>query len=216
RPRRRSHSDFPHVDPAPARLLLGMTSAPSGRRGPRMPATSPPLSLRRLVGAEPDDAELLRRYAATGDPEAFAGLVCRHARTVLAAIEDEIARLPEAYRLPLVLCYLDGLSKTAAADRLGLSADAFRGRLDRGRDRLRATLARRGLAPAAVVGLLVPATGPATAELLPRTVGVCVRGEPVPAGVAALTAGRSGVVIKVGLAAGLLVLAGGLGLVGAA
>jgi RNA polymerase sigma factor (sigma-70 family) len=137
------------------------------------------------------------------------------ARELLRAIEDGIARLPERYRLPLILCYLDGLSKRQAADRLGLSVGAFCGRLDRGRDKLRAALVRRGFAPAAALGILVPLAEPAPAELVRRTVGICVRGEPAPAAIALLAAGRPGVGMKAGLAAGLLLL-GGLGLIAAA
>src|SRR5262245_16525593 len=137
------------------------------------------------------------------------------ARELLAAIEGEIARLPERYQLPLILCSLDGLSKQEAADRLGLPAGVFRGRLDRGRERLRSALARRGFAPAAALGLLVPLTASASAELVRRTVGVCARGEPAPAAIALLAAGRVGVWTKAGLVAGLL-LAVGLGVLAAA
>ncbi|HJZ91474.1 MAG TPA: hypothetical protein VKE40_11415, partial [Gemmataceae bacterium] len=86
---------------------------------------------------------------------------------------------------------IDGLSKGAAAERLGLPADVVHGRLDRGREKLRAALARRGLAPVVVLGLLIPATAPASAELLERTVGICVGGQSVPVTIAALAAGRS-------------------------
>src|SRR5262245_4045179 len=136
------------------------------------------------------------------------------ARELLTGIEDEIARLPEQYRLPLVLCYLDGLSKRQAADQLGLSVGAFGGRLERGRDKLRAALARRGLAPMVALGLLVPLAGPASADLIRRTAGICVRGGPTPAAVALLAAGRAGVLKKAGFAVGLLVL-GGLGWIAA-
>src|SRR5262245_1131551 len=138
------------------------------------------------------------------------------ARELLAAIEGEIARLPERYQLPLILCYLDGLSKQEAADRLGLPAGVFRGRLDRGRERLRSALARRGFAPAAaLLGLLVPHPASASAELVGRTVGICARGESAPAAVALLAAGRVGVWTRAGVVAGLL-LAVGLGVIAAA
>jgi hypothetical protein len=52
----------------------------------------------------------------------------------------------------LVLCYLEGLSHEEAAGRLGWPLGTVRSRLARGRERLRARLSRRGLAP--VVGLL--------------------------------------------------------------
>jgi RNA polymerase sigma factor (sigma-70 family) len=61
-----------------------------------------------------------------------------------AAIDDALAALPESLRLPVVLCYLQGLTRDEAAERLGWSLSTFRGRLERGRDRLRAGLVRRG------------------------------------------------------------------------
>jgi RNA polymerase sigma factor (sigma-70 family) len=135
------------------------------------------------------------------------------ARELLAAIEDEIARLSEPYRIPLVLCYLDGLSKRAAAARLGLPAGVFRGRLDRGREKLRIALMRRGLAPAALLGLLTPT---ASADLVNRTLGVCIRGQqPSSPAVTLLAAGRLLSLRKTVIGAVLLVLTGGLCLVAA-
>jgi RNA polymerase sigma factor (sigma-70 family) len=59
-------------------------------------------------------------------------------------IDDALAALPESLRLPVVLCYLQGLTRDEAAERLGWSLSTFRGRLERGRARLRAELVRRG------------------------------------------------------------------------
>src|SRR5262249_42376085 len=59
-----------------------------------MTANFRPVELGRLVGSAdlgPGDAELLRRYAATRDPEAFAVLVRRHARCVLGACRRVLA-----------------------------------------------------------------------------------------------------------------------------
>ncbi len=53
----------------------------------------------------------------------------------------------------MVLCYLEGLTYEAAAQRLGLSEITLRGRLARARERLRRGLFRRGVA--VPVGLLV-------------------------------------------------------------
>jgi RNA polymerase sigma factor (sigma-70 family) len=71
-------------------------------------------------------------------------------RDLQRVLHEELRRLPEKYRLPLVLCYLEGRSHQEAAEQLGLSRTAFRGRLDRGREHLRRRLERRGIAPSAL------------------------------------------------------------------
>ncbi len=60
-----------------------------------------------------------------------------------AALHDEIARLPEKYREPIVLCCLEGISYQAAAERLGCPVGTVSVRLMRARERLRARLVRR-------------------------------------------------------------------------
>src|SRR5262249_3598460 len=72
-----------------------------------------------------------------------------------AVIDDELARLPEPYQLPLLLCAIEGLSREEAAARLGWSPGAVKGRLERGRELLRTRLEARGLAvPAMMASLL--------------------------------------------------------------
>jgi RNA polymerase sigma factor (sigma-70 family) len=66
----------------------------------------------------------------------------------LPELHEEIARLPLRFREPLVPCYLEGLTTDAAAQRLCCPQGTILSRLSRGRDRLRARLTRRGLAPA--------------------------------------------------------------------
>ncbi len=66
---------------------------------------------------------------------------------------EELERLPEKYRLPMVLCYLEGLTYEQAAAQLRCPVRTIQSRLARGRHRLRGKLERRGLAPsAALVG----------------------------------------------------------------
>jgi RNA polymerase sigma factor (sigma-70 family) len=60
-------------------------------------------------------------------------------------LDEELQRLPDRYRLPLVLCYLEGRTHNEAALQLGWSAGQLRGLLDRGRERLRSRLVRRGV-----------------------------------------------------------------------
>jgi RNA polymerase sigma factor (sigma-70 family) len=71
-----------------------------------------------------------------------------------AAIHEELDRIPEGYRAVIVLCCLEGLTHVQAARQLGWPLGTVQSRLARGRQRLRARLARRGLDPSAAVGLL--------------------------------------------------------------
>jgi RNA polymerase sigma factor (sigma-70 family) len=66
-----------------------------------------------------------------------------------AELHEEIARLPQRYREPLVLVYLEGMTTEAVAQRLRCPKGTILSRLSRGRDRLRDRLVRRGLAPPA-------------------------------------------------------------------
>lgn len=63
----------------------------------------------------------------------------------VAILHEELDRLPATYRDALIHCYLEGLSRDEAARRLGWTVNELRGRLERGRSRLRAQLERRGL-----------------------------------------------------------------------
>ena len=61
-------------------------------------------------------------------------------------LHEEVNRLPERLRTPLVLCYLEGLTYERAAHRLALSDGTLRGRLSQARNRLRRRLTERGVA----------------------------------------------------------------------
>jgi hypothetical protein len=63
----------------------------------------------------------------------------------LTALHDEIQRLPEKYRLPIVLCCIETLSHEEAARQLNWPLGTVHGRLSRGRELLGRRLGRRGL-----------------------------------------------------------------------
>src|SRR5262249_55230521 len=78
------------------------------------------------------------------------------------------SRLPERFRVPLVLCFLESKTRAQAAAELGWAEGTLSSRLARGKELLRAQLLRRGatLSAAAVSTLLAQE---ATARTLPWT-----------------------------------------------
>jgi RNA polymerase sigma factor (sigma-70 family) len=126
------------------------------------------------------------------------------ARELLLVLDEEIQRLPERYRLPVVLCALEGRTAEEAAELLGWTVGSVRGRLARGRSRLEARLMQRGLALSAALLALeasrLTAAGP-TAMTMQAALGFAAsRGAgPVAAPVASLaeSALRSAGLLKV-------------------
>jgi RNA polymerase sigma factor (sigma-70 family) len=87
-------------------------------------------------------------------------------------IHEELDRIPERYRAVLVLCCLEGLTQHQAAQQLGWPLGTVQSRLARGRERLRARLARRGLAPSPAV-LVLPLSLEAARDALPAALANC-------------------------------------------
>ncbi|HJZ57056.1 MAG TPA: sigma-70 family RNA polymerase sigma factor [Gemmataceae bacterium] len=103
---------------------------------------------------------------------------------VRSVLDEELVRLPERLRAPLVLCYLEGRTQDEAARELGQTKSTFRRHLERGRELLGARLARRGVglsaAFAAVLCSECVAAVPPGLVALPTTAGA------VPARIAEL------------------------------
>ena len=109
----------------------------------------------------PDGADLDRLPAASPDagpdPES------------VRLLHDELARLPEKYRAPVLLCFFDGLSHADAARRLGWPVGTVAGRIARAKEDLHRRLSRRGVAiPAAGLVALAGAES-AVASSFPGT-----------------------------------------------
>ena len=69
-------------------------------------------------------ARRARREGAAAVPEAVPPADAMTGRELLAALDEELDRLPPRYREPLVLCYLEGLTRDEAAARLGRAGRA--------------------------------------------------------------------------------------------
>ena len=82
-------------------------------------------------------------------------------------VGDELTRLPDDYRRPIVLCYLDGLTHQEAARRLDWPVGTVKVRLVRGRRMLRERLNRRGVALGSGLLLMLPTSRRACAVTEP-------------------------------------------------
>src|SRR5205814_8382258 len=109
---------------------------------------------------------------------------------VLLVLDEELGRLPQSLRSPLLLCYLEGRTQDEAARQLGWSLSTLRRRLERGRELLRVRMTRRGatLGAGLFAGFLAPSVARATltAELRRAVLSVALagmQGTAVPASV---------------------------------
>jgi RNA polymerase sigma factor (sigma-70 family) len=140
-------------------------------------------------------------------------------RELWPTVDDELSRLPEKYRAPLVLCYLQGKTQEEAARLLGWPKGSLSTRVGRGLQRLRGRLARRGLtlSAAALATALSPKSAPAAlpAALADSTLQaalLCAAGKPalalISARAAALTEGalRTMFMTRLKIAAALLLM----------
>jgi RNA polymerase sigma factor (sigma-70 family) len=193
------------VDDTLGRWLHGVSIRVSRRA--RAVARVERARVRALDGLDPPDG------STTTSPESL--------REVRSAIDEEIARLPGRYRSAVVLCYLEGLTQEEAARRLRCPVRTVESRLRRARERLRPSLVRRGLAPAAWCSEML-AAATARAELPPALDAMArqMAGAPagtVPAAVARLarSAMRS-LSISRGLRIGWMLVALGLAATGTA
>ena len=148
--------------------------------------------------------------AASSDP-----LDRMSARELLEALDAELARLPLAHRSALLLCVIEGKTVDEAARQLGATEGSVRGWLQRGRNRLRVGLARRGLAlPVVLAATALLPRATIASPLVDMAVRIGTSTIGVSPSIAALT--TSGMSFPVKMVAGIALLAAGLAGIGVA
>jgi RNA polymerase sigma factor (sigma-70 family) len=93
---------------------------------------------------------------------------------VKQVLDEEMNQLPEKYRAPLVLCYLQGKTNAQAAAQLGWPAGSMSERLARAREMLRHRLTRRGLNLSATLLAVLLSQKAASAAVSPTLVATTV------------------------------------------
>jgi RNA polymerase sigma factor (sigma-70 family) len=111
----------------------------------------------RLARTMKRDAATRRRLEQQVPPPAPQAPPDPGQQELYAILDEEVQRLPQNNRQPLLLCDLEGLSQEEAARQLGWPRGTLKRRLERGRSLLEKRLKQRGLAPAAVPIAALPA-----------------------------------------------------------
>jgi RNA polymerase sigma factor (sigma-70 family) len=146
-------------------------------------------------------ARRTRRESCTVPPTPISALDQMTGREAFAALDEELDKLPTIYREPLVLCYLQGLTRDQAASRLGVPAATLKGHLDRGRKKLADALTTRGIGiGAGLMAVAATSSAGASSQRLVESILATVGGSP-SATVAAIAKGiaMNGFTLKVKL-----------------
>jgi RNA polymerase sigma factor (sigma-70 family) len=110
-------------------------------------------------------------------------------REVEAALDEELHRLPDKYRAPLVLCYLQGRTHEEAAALLNCQVGSMSWHIRKGRELLRKRLQKRGMAVSLILLLLgMSQRVRAAPALVDRTVAAACAGAKPAAAAPALAA----------------------------
>ncbi len=158
--RRVLHNDQAAEDAFQATFLVLIRKAPSLDHGKPLGNWLYTVAYRLALRIRANEARRLERevQAARSRPGSESHATTPGDQAVV--LDEELQRLPERHRLPLVLCYLEGKTNEQAAEVLGCPRGSMSARLAQARERLRAGLALRGYAvPAAGIATLLASAG---------------------------------------------------------
>ncbi|MCI0640424.1 MAG: sigma-70 family RNA polymerase sigma factor [Gemmataceae bacterium] len=136
-----------------ATLLTLVRKAKSIRCGATLSGWLHTVAFRTALHAKAQiERDALRTASAVPDrPESDTPETLASNKEIYSLLDDEIERLPEIYRIPFLLCYLEGKTNEEAARDLNCPIGTIMSRLGRAREKLRKRLSRRGVALAAAV-----------------------------------------------------------------
>jgi RNA polymerase sigma factor (sigma-70 family) len=149
-------------------------------------------------------ADIVRQQSRPGEPMARPPVdpareaACRELESIVV---EEVHALPAKYRLPILLCYWEGLTNEEAARRLAWPAGTVKTRLLRARQLLHKRLTRRGVSlPLGVLATLLAAGGGDAAT--PTALATASAGALAEQAIRAMACVKAKVVVALLLAAG--------------
>lgn len=113
---------------------------------------------------------------------------------LLSQLDAELSQLPDKYRAPVVLCDIEGLTRTEAARRLGWPVGTLNWRLSRAREMLAMRLRRRGVEVSGAVATSALLAQSASATVPPALMAATTKSalSAAAAGTAAMIANEIG------------------------
>jgi RNA polymerase sigma factor (sigma-70 family) len=135
-----------------ATFLALVRSARSIRERGAVAAWLHGVAVRAATKLKRGEARRRQREERSARPESDRSLPQSTWDALLAAVHEEVQKLPAPLRAAFVLCELEGVRQPEAAARLGWKPGTLTGRLTRARQLLLERLSQRGLAPAIAGG----------------------------------------------------------------